>query len=176
MKKLLIFSIVLFTINLTANRLFAQGAQPTGTVILSGIGDESDYYKFASLVRSANLDATLNALGSYTVFAPHNVVFRNMSPSKLDSLTKDPDKLAMVIKAHIVKGKYTKAAIIKILSVKNVVKLTNLLGQTLTFTRTKDNQLLLTDVKGNQAYFLKFDMPDPHAVIFGIDNVLMYGK
>ncbi len=175
MRKLILLFAVLATVNLHTTRVLAQTA-PQSTA-LSGITDESDYYKFASLVRSANLDAALAALGSYTVFAPHNAIFRNMSPGKLDSLTSDPAKLAMVLKAHIVKGKYAKADIIKLLGLgKGKAKLTNMLGQPLILARSKDNQLTLTDVKGNVGFFLKFDIIDPHGVIHGIDNVLIAGK
>jgi uncharacterized surface protein with fasciclin (FAS1) repeats len=174
MKKLILLFAVLVTVNLHGINVLGQSV-PTST--LSGITDESDYYKFASLVRSANLDATLASLKSYTVFAPHNAIFRNMSPGKLDSLTSDPVKLAMLLRAHIVKGRYTKADIIKLLGLgKGKAKLTNILGQPLMLTRSKDNQLLLTDIKGNQAFFLKFDIIDPHGIIHGIDNVLIAGK
>lgn len=172
MKKLLL---LLFLATASAGLIphtgFAQ-TQPAST-LLSGISDESDYYKFASLVRSANMDATLAALGTYTVFAPDNVIFRNMTGGRLDSLIGDQAKVVTFVKAHLVKGKFTSADIIKKLGVgKGKTTLTNLLGQTLRLSRTKDNKLLLTDAKGNQAHFLAFDMKDPHGVIFGIDNVL----
>lgn len=177
MKKLLfILMLTVSSVTVLTSRVLAQAPPPASTA-LSGIGDESTYYKFASLVRSANLDGTLAALGTYTVFAPHNVIFRNMSPGKLDSLTSDPAKLALVLKAHIIKGKFAKADIIKKLGLgKGKTTFTNILGEKLTLTRTKDNQLLLTDAKGNQAYFLNYDIMDPHGVIHGIDNVLDYGK
>lgn len=176
MKKLLV---VLLLATATVGLFSKTGyAQTTATSnALSGISDDSPYYKFASLVRSANLDATLKGLVTYTVFAPHNTIFRNMSPGKLDSLTNDPAKLAMVLKAHIVKGKFTKMDIIKKLSLgKGKTTFTNLLGQTLKLTREKDNSLQLVDASGNKAYFLNFDIMDPHGVIHGIDNVLVVGK
>ncbi|MBW4889629.1 fasciclin domain-containing protein [Mucilaginibacter sp. HMF5004] len=170
----LFFVLFIITSVVTVKSSFAQTTPPQ---LLSGIGDESDYYKYASLVRSANMDATLKAVGTYTVFAPHNAIFRNMTGGKLDSLTSDPVKLANVLKAHIVKGKFTKADIIKKLGLgKGKATFTNLLGQTIKLTRTKDNQLELIDAKGNQAFFLKFDIMDPHGVIHGIDNVLIIGK
>src|SRR5882724_9594071 len=136
--KRLFFMLLIATasLTLTTRTGFAQTTPAPAT--LSGISDESDYYKFASLVRSANLNATLAAAGSYTVFAPHNAIFRNMAGGKLDSLTNDPVKLAMVLKAHIVKGKLTKADIIKKLGLgKGKATFTNLLGQTIKLTRTK---------------------------------------
>jgi uncharacterized surface protein with fasciclin (FAS1) repeats len=141
---------------------------------LSSIGDESDYYKFASMVRSANMDATLAALGTYTVFAPDNLLFREMGSTKLDSLTGDPAKMAAFLKAHIVKGKFTTAEISKKLDLgKGKTTLTNLLGQPLKLTHTKDNKLLITGNNITPAHFLAFDMKDPKGVIHGIDNILV---
>ncbi len=176
MKKLLVLLLLCTGLSgIITNKSFAQTA-PASTA-LSGIGDNSDYAAFAGLVRSANLDATLAGLGTYTVFAPHNVIFRNMSAAKSDSLTGSPEKLALILKAHIVKGKFTSAEIIKKLEVgKGKTTLMNILGQPLKLSRTKDNKLLITDNKGNQASFLAFDIKDPHGVIHGIDNVLVIGK
>lgn len=175
MKKVIFLFVVVLSINFTANKALAQTV-PASTA-LSGIGDESPYYKFAALVRSANLDATLKALGTYTVLAPPNVLFRNMSPGKLDSLQNAPDKLAMVLKAHIIKGKYSKATIIKMMNANKArITLTNLLGQPLKFSLSTGNILIVTDVRGIQASFISFDTPDPAAVIHGIDNVLIIGK
>lgn len=173
-KLLVLLFLTTATVGLVPNHSFAQ-TQPASK-ILSGVSDESDYYKFASLVRSANMDATLAALGTYTVFAPDNVIFRNMPSNQLDSLT-GPANLTTLIKAHIVKGKITSADIIKRLAAgKDKTTLTNLLGQPLRLSRTKGNKLLLTDIKGNQVHFLAFDIKDPHAVVFGIDNILATSK
>jgi len=172
MKKLLI-ALLLATasVGLISHKASAQ------STLLSGIGDESDYYKFASFVRSANMGATLTALGSFTIFAPDNFIFRDMSPGKLDSLTGDATKMDMFLKAHIVKGKFTTADITKKMTLgKGKATLTNLLGQPLVITKTKDNKLLIKDAQGNVRRFLAFDMKDPHGVIHGIDDVLMPGK
>ncbi|OCX53807.1 hypothetical protein BEL04_05845 [Mucilaginibacter sp. PPCGB 2223] len=173
MKKLLfMLFIVTASGGLCAQKSFAQAP-----VLLSGINDESDYYKFAALVRSAGIEADLKTAGTYTSLAPHNVLFRNMAPEKLDSLQNDKAKLAMVLKAHIIKGKFTKADIIKKLSLgKGKATLTNLLGQPLKLSLGADKALVVTDIKGNKANFLKFDITDPQGVIHGIDNVLMIGK
>jgi uncharacterized surface protein with fasciclin (FAS1) repeats len=179
MKKLFfMLFITTVSVSLIPRAGFAQTAPAAKSTALSSIGDESDYYKFASLVRSANLDDVLKAAGTYTVFAPHNVIFRNMPAGRLDSLTNDPVKLATVLKAHIVKGKFSKMDIIKKLGLgKGKATLTNLLGQPIKLSRTADNQLMLTDANGNKAFFLKFDaVTDAKSVVHGIDNVLVIGK
>jgi uncharacterized surface protein with fasciclin (FAS1) repeats len=174
MKKLFLGLFLSATLVSFTPRLSFSQAKPTGAP-LSSIGDESIYYKFVSLIHSANLDATLTGLGSYTIFAPTNVVFRNMSSTRLDSLTSDPAKLAKILKTHIIKGKLTMTDISKKLAVgKGKITLTNILGQPLKLVHnSKTNQVTITDVNGHQAYFSDFDTKDPHAVIHGIDNVLL---
>ncbi|WP_448699437.1 fasciclin domain-containing protein [Mucilaginibacter sp. AW1-3] len=172
MKRLLIMLFIA-----TASIGLTHPALAQTPTILTSVGDESDYYKIAALIRSAGIDADLKAAGAITVLAPPNVLFRNMDPGKLDSLQKDPVKLAMVLKAHIIKGKLTKADIIKKLSLgKGKATLTNLLGQPLKLSLGGDKALIVTDVKGNKAAFIKFDMMDPQGVLHGIDNVLIIGK
>ncbi|QKJ28755.1 fasciclin domain-containing protein [Mucilaginibacter mali] len=170
MKKVF-FLLVLATVAVGLSKTYAQ------STALKGIKDDSDFYKFATLVRQANMDATLNALGSFTMFAPDNTTFREMPGDKLDSIAADPAKLTALLKAHIVKGKFTTNEIIKKLTLgKGKTTLTNLLGQTLKLSRTPDNKLLITDANGDQVHFLAFDMPDAHGVIHGIDHLLVAGK
>jgi uncharacterized surface protein with fasciclin (FAS1) repeats len=169
MKKLFILLLLAIASAGLNSRSYAQTSKA-----LSSIGDESDYYKFASMIRSANMDAALAALGTYTVFAPDNLLFREMGPTKLDSLTGDPAKMAAFLKAHIVKGKFTTAEISKKLELgKGKTTLINLLGQPLKLTRTKDNKLLITGNNITPAHFLAFDIKDPKGVVHGIDNVLV---
>lgn len=175
MKKLflgLFLSAALFT--LTPHSSFSQ-AKPAAGTPLSSITDDSKYYKFVSLLHSANLDATLNGLVAYTIFAPTNLVFRDMSASRMDSLTSDPATLAKILKTHIVKGKLSMSDISKKLAAgKGKITLTNILGQPLKLAHnSKTNQVTITDASGHQAYFTDFDTKDPHAVLHGIDNVLL---
>jgi len=169
------FFVLLFataSAGLISQKGFAQ-TTPAGAALAS-VSDESPYYKFVSLVHTANLDATLAALGTYTCFAPQNIAFRNMSGGRIDSLTSDPAKLAMVLKGEIVKGKITKADITKKLTLgKGKATLTNILGQPLKLSLDKKKQLSITDINGHQVYLVDFDTMDPHAVIHGVDNVLM---
>lgn len=172
MKKVfLLLALAAVAVCFNATATYAQ------STALKGIKDDSDFYKFATLVRQANMDAMLAALGSFTMFAPDNTTFREMPGGKLDSISADPAKLATLLKAHIVKGKFTTNEIIKKLTLgKGKTTLTNLLGQTLKLSRTPDNKLLITDANGDQVHFLAFDMPDAHGVIHGIDHLLVGGK
>jgi uncharacterized surface protein with fasciclin (FAS1) repeats len=173
---LVLLGAILFT-GFASATSFAQTAPAPATTILSVLGDESNYNTFAGFVRSTYTADALKALGPYTLFAPHNILIRNMSPEKLDSVRNDPAKLTELVKAHIIKGKLTRADINKKLTAgKGKATLTNLLGQPLALSLTSDSRLVMTDAKGNQAFFIEFDILDPQAVVHGIDNVLIIGK
>jgi uncharacterized surface protein with fasciclin (FAS1) repeats len=56
-------------------------------------------------VQAAGLVDTLKARGPYTVFAPTDEAFAKLPPGTLDALLADPQKLASVLKYHVVSGK-----------------------------------------------------------------------
>jgi uncharacterized surface protein with fasciclin (FAS1) repeats len=69
---------------------------------------EHDYNKFVSGIESlAGLADTLSGPGPFTVFVPTNAAFDRLSSDQQANLFADPEKLARVLKYHIVPGSYT---------------------------------------------------------------------
>jgi uncharacterized surface protein with fasciclin (FAS1) repeats len=69
---------------------------------------EHDYDKFVSGVESlAGLADTLAGPGPFTIFVPNNAAFDRLSSDQQANLFADPEKLAKVLKYHIVPGYYT---------------------------------------------------------------------
>jgi uncharacterized surface protein with fasciclin (FAS1) repeats len=172
MKKALLTVIAIIAIGLSSNKLFAQTAAPaapTGDLIATLSGN-SDYNVLAVAIRAANLGAALKGAGPYTIFAPSNTAFSNLSSGKLDSLLADPAKLATLLKGHVVEGKYDKAAILKALATPPAT-LKTLDGQTLTLG-VSDKHLQITDAQGNKANFIAFDMLATNGVAIGLNAVL----
>ena len=56
-------------------------------------------------VQAAGLVDTLKSEGPFTVFAPTDEAFAKLPAGTLESLLADPDKLAQVLKYHVVPGK-----------------------------------------------------------------------
>jgi uncharacterized surface protein with fasciclin (FAS1) repeats len=138
------------------------------------VANVADLSTLTAAIKAANLDATLQGPGPYTVFAPGNAAFSAIPKTRLDSLMKDPAKLATLVKAHVVVGKYDKAAIIKALT--NATKTATLKtidGQTITIA-VVDKKLQLKDAQGNTAEVTSFDTPATNGVIHGINGVFMY--
>jgi uncharacterized surface protein with fasciclin (FAS1) repeats len=171
MKKIVLTLIAAVSISLASNNLFAQTtATPSGDV-LTTISGNADYYVFGIVLRAANLGSTLKGAGPYTIFAPNNTAFANLSSGKLDSLMQDPAKLATVLKGHIVVGKYDKAGIIKALGTPPAT-LKTIDGQTLTLAVNAKKNLEITDSQGNKAQVIAFDMLGSNGVVIGVNAIL----
>ncbi len=62
-------------------------------------------------VQAAGLVDTLKSDGPFTVFAPTDEAFAKLPAGTLESLLADPDKLAQVLKYHVVPGKLDASAV-----------------------------------------------------------------
>jgi uncharacterized surface protein with fasciclin (FAS1) repeats len=193
MKKSLFVVGALASLNLTASHVFAQttdtikkstttttttGVAP-GTAaagasdVVGALASNADYATALNAVKAAGLDVTLKAGGPYTIFAPNNAAFSALPAGRLDSLMKDPAKLATVLKGHVVTGKYSKADIIKALNAgKGKATLTTIDGQTLTLSVTADKKLQLANATGNSAQVILYDLVGANGVVNGLNGIL----
>jgi uncharacterized surface protein with fasciclin (FAS1) repeats len=68
---------------------------------------ERKYNQFVKGVQSVvGLVETLNAPGPFTIFVPTDEAFARLSGDQQTNLLRDPDKLAKVMKYHVVPGLY----------------------------------------------------------------------
>lgn len=145
--------------------------------VVEALNSNPDYTTAALAVKAANLEATLKTGGPYTIFAPNNSAFTKLPSGQLDSLMKDPVKLAALIKGHVVTGHYSKADIIKALTAgKGKAALTTIDGQTLTLSVSKTSTLQLTNAAGSTAEVTLYDLTGGTGIVNGINSVLMPGK
>jgi len=180
MKKTALIATAFFTFLLFANSSFAQtapaapaaAAAPTGDVGVTLAGSDNTSVA-AFLVKVASLNQALAAAGPYTVFAPTNEALTKLSSTKLDSLLADPTKLATLLKAHTVVGKFEKADIVKALNASKdrTVVFKTIDGGNLTLSYS--GKLILTDDKGNKANVLLYNVPATNGVVHGLGDVLI---
>jgi uncharacterized surface protein with fasciclin (FAS1) repeats len=171
MKKAILTVIAVLAIGIFSNNVFAQAAAPTPKGdVLDTLSASTDYNVSAAAIRAADLTATIRGAGPYTIFAPSNIAFSNVTSAKLDALMKDPATLAAVLKGHVVSGKYDKAALIKTLG-SGTPTLNTIDGKVLTLS-VVDKHLTITDAQGNKAKVVAFDMLGTNGVAIGIDAVL----
>lgn len=107
---------------------------------------------------ATDLPAKLQS-GSFTLFAPTDVAFRDLPKAELDALLADKEKLTTLLSKHIVEGKVT-AADLKSGDFKTI-------GGTTIKARSVDGKLKL-----GTATVVRADLPTSTGLIHGIDKML----
>ena len=183
MKKPILIAAAFLTLSVFSTPLFAQtapaapapatAAPAAGGDVVASLTSSDNYTALSIAVRAAGLTETLEGAGPYTVFAPTNEAFGKIPSAQLDALMKDPAKLALVLKGHVINGKLMKADVIKALTTgKGKATLKTLDGQDLTLS-VANGKLQLADAQGNTALVTAFDLPASNGVIHGLNGVLV---
>jgi uncharacterized surface protein with fasciclin (FAS1) repeats len=95
-------------------------AYASGKTLADVLGSSGVFGNFREAVTMAGLDDLLTADGAYTVFAPSDEAFDKMAPEEREALLADKDKLAALVKKHIVPGRHSATALIQGESVQSV--------------------------------------------------------
>lgn len=174
MKKL--FALILVgTLGITtsfANEEPVKGQEPT--IVGVAVGNDN-FSTLVAAVKAADLVATLNSAGPFTVFAPVNAAFDKLPEGTVATLLKPENKatLAAVLTYHVVAGKFMAADVIAAIEKNNgsfTVKTVQ--GGSLTAT-IKDGKVVLTDEKGGMSTVVLTDVGASNGVIHAIDTVVM---
>lgn len=88
------------------NETFAENQTSKNNLALVQTAEGAGYSTFASLVRNAGLEDTLNKGGPYTIFVPTDLAFESLPEGMLDDLRNDKEKLERVLTYHAVNGEY----------------------------------------------------------------------
>ena len=74
-----------------------------------------NFKTLVTALRAADLAATLQGTGPFTVFAPNDAAFAKLPPGTVDDLLKPENKgkLADILKSHVLSGSVTSADILK---------------------------------------------------------------
>ena len=120
-----------------------------------------NFTTLVTAVKAANLVETLSSEGPYTVFAPTDEAFAKLPKETLDSLLKDPQKLASILTYHVVSGKVMASEVVNLTEAKTVN------GQTVS-VKVMDGKVLIND-----ANVITTDIDASNGVIHVIDTVLL---
>ena len=120
---------------------FGEGnVTPTPTVpgeqdgLVEVIRSDGNLSFMASLLNATDLAATLQGDGPYTVFAPQNDAFGNLSPEVFTGILTDENERTRVLSNHVVNGSYPAAELLNMTGEGNATTLTTLAGTNLTVT------------------------------------------
>lgn len=114
-------------------------------------------------IKAAELTDALKGKGPFTVFAPTDEAFAKLPKETLESLLKpeNKEKLAGILKYHVVSGKVLAADVVKLKEAKT------LQGQSVKIA-VKDGKVFL-----DGAAVTKTDIPASNGVIHVIDKVIL---
>jgi uncharacterized surface protein with fasciclin (FAS1) repeats len=159
MKTMLTFTSIALVGMLTAA---PARAQQTRNIVDTAVAAGS-FTTLAKALKAADLVATLEGPGPFTVFAPTDEAFAKLPAGTLDNLLKpeNKDKLRRILTYHVVAGEVRAAEFVKLQSAKAVS------GDTIT-VKSRDNK-----VHVDGANVTKTDIAASNGVIHVIDTVIL---
>ena len=143
--------------------------------IVENAMNSADHTTLVAAVKAADLVATLQSAGPFTVFAPVNAAFAKLPAGTVDTLLKPENKatLAKILTYHVVAGKMSAADLKKAIKMGGgKAMLKTVAGGTLTATM-KGGKLMLTDEKGGMATVTQADVNQSNGMIHVIDGVVL---
>jgi len=150
------------------------GAKAQGDIVAVASGSK-DHTTLVSAVKAADLVATLQSKGPFTVFAPTNSAFDKLPAGTVDNLLKPENKatLASILTYHVVAGKLDAVAVMAAIKAGNgKAVLTTVNGGKLTAS-LKGANVILTGEKGGVATVVATDLKASNGIVHVIDTVVM---
>jgi uncharacterized surface protein with fasciclin (FAS1) repeats len=159
-----VFAIIASTITVNAQK----------TVVDIAVGSK-DHTTLVAAVKAADLVATLQSAGPFTVFAPTNAAFAKLPAGTLEFLLKPENKstLAKILTYHVISGNFNATAVVK--AIKDgggSVTLKTVSGGNLVAS-IKADKVILTDEKGATATVIATDLKADNGLIHVIDAVVL---
>lgn len=150
------------------------GAKAQGDIVAVAAGS-ADHTTLVAAVKAADLVATLQSKGPFTVFAPTNSAFEKLPAGTVENLLKPENKatLASILTYHVVAGKLDATAVMAAIKAgKGKAVLATVNGGKLTAS-LKGANVILTDEKGGVATVVATDLKASNGVVHVIDTVVM---
>ncbi len=122
-------------------------------------------------VETAGLTDTLRSQGPFTVFAPTDEAFRNLTIGTLDGLLEDLPKLKSVLNYHIVNRMITIKELHDMTTDGRIAEVTTVQGSAVKLKTHQ--QAVLRSEYVNEAKIVKSDIETSNGVIQVVDRVLM---
>lgn len=180
MKKVtLVFGMMMGVLTFTANAqtvtVGSEAMYPTKNIVENAVNSKS-HTTLVAAVKAADLVATLQTKGPFTVFAPVNDAFENLPAGTVETLLKPENKatLTKVLTYHVVAGKMNFDDIAKAIKAgdgKATMKTVS--GGTLTAMMNGMHNIVLKDEGGNMANITTYDVNQSNGVIHVIDAVVL---
>jgi len=144
------------------------------TIVDIAIGSK-DHTTLVAALKAADLVATLQSAGPFTVFAPTNAAFEKLPAGTVETLLKPENKatLANILTYHVVSGNLNAKAVLKAIKAGGgSVTLKTVSGGSL-IASIKEGKVILTDEKGGVSTVVATDLVGSNGVIHVVDSVVL---
>lgn len=134
-----------------------------------------EHSTLVTAVKAADLVATLQSAGPFTVFAPTNTAFGKLPAGTVESLLKPENKttLSKILTYHVIAGNFDATAVLK--AIKDgggKLNLKTVSGGNLVAS-IKEGKVVLTDEKGGMATVIATDLKAGNGIVHVIDAVVL---
>jgi uncharacterized surface protein with fasciclin (FAS1) repeats len=147
---------------------------PSKNIIQNAINSK-DHTTLVAAVKAADLVATLEGPGPFTVFAPTNAAFDKLPPGTVETLVKPENKatLVKILTYHVVPGRITAADLMRMVREGHgTAELKTVQGETLAVSQT-GNKLYVSGAKSGVAEVSIPDVMQSNGVIHVVTSVLL---
>jgi uncharacterized surface protein with fasciclin (FAS1) repeats len=161
-------------LTLFAATAILTSASAQKTIVDVAVGS-ADHTTLVAAVKAADLVATLQSAGPFTVFAPTNAAFAKLPAGTVASLLKAENKatLAKILTYHVVAGSFDASAVINAIKAGGgSAKLKTVSGGSITAS-VKEGKVILTDENGASATVVATDLKGSNGLIHVIDSVVL---
>ncbi|MGF1549039.1 MAG: fasciclin domain-containing protein [Sphingomonadaceae bacterium] len=144
--------------------------------IVANMSQSADHKTLARAVRAADIAATLQGPGPFTVFAPTDAAFGRLPPGAVEQLLRPENKgqLKTLLDYHVVAGSYTTSEFEALIEADpaGVATLTAVGGGTIRISK-EEGVFAVTDANGNMSYFTDADVTQSNGVVHVVNGVLL---
>lgn len=150
-------------------------AADDGGTVLQAAQANPEFSILVEAIVAADLAATLNGAGPFTIFAPTNTAFEKIPAARREALMRPEGRqqLQSILTRHVVPGRLPAADIAAQAEAGGgALRLTSVEGAVLSLAEN-DGQWIITDEAGNTSVIAMPDVAASNGVIHAVDTVLM---
>ena len=153
-------AIIMLTFALAIQPAFASNCSMHSASLAEKASKAGIFNTLLAAAEAANLTTVLHSDGPFTLFAPTDDAFAALPDGTVESLLRNPNELAKVLKYHLIKGNVFSA------DLNNGSSVATVLGSPVSINTTEG-------VLVNNATVIEADMEASNGVIHVIDKVLL---
>lgn len=153
---------------------FSATANAQKTIVDLAVGS-TDHTTLVAAVKAADLVATLQSAGPFTVFAPTNAAFGKLPAGTVEALVKPENKsmLTKILTYHVVAGNFNAGAVVKAIKDGGGKATLKTVSGGSIVAALENGKVVLTDENGRIATVVAADLNASNGVIHVVDAVVL---